>query len=81
MKAERITRLVFCLFFTAIATCTKAQDPPANTQGINEAGISDTLKSFWKTNELIIGVSVVAIMLLIVFFIRRKKKKGIDSVL
>lgn len=45
---------------------------------------ADALKRFWKTNELLIGVSVVALVALIAFFLWRKRKprkNNIDPVL
>lgn len=45
---------------------------------------ADALKKFWKTNELLIGVSVVALVGLIAFFLWRKRKperNNIDPVL
>ena len=46
----------------------------------DEKGITEEVKSFWKTNELLIGVSLVALLGLIVFFIWRKKKPGKNNI-
>ncbi len=46
----------------------------------DEKGITKEVKNFWKTNEILIGVSLVALLGLIVFFIWRKKKPGKNNI-
>lgn len=79
MKIKRITGLIFCIFLTAVFTQVWAQDSLSQSQKVNGADINETIKSFWKTNELIIGTSVVVLIILGSIFIWRKKKKSFDS--
>ncbi|HRI19310.1 MAG TPA: hypothetical protein PLA68_00085 [Panacibacter sp.] len=81
MKAKQITSFLLSLFLTTTATDVCAQDSSGSLKKGNENGITDSLKSFWKTNELIIGISVVVMLVLIIFLIWRRRKKSIDSVL
>lgn len=64
------------LLYTSAFTQLTNSDTLSNTSNSTTA----SLKRFWKTNELLIGVSAVALVGLIAFFLWHKRKPGSSNI-
>jgi hypothetical protein len=48
--------------------------------GKGKDGITKSVRQFWKRNEILIGISLVAVLILVVYFFWRKKKTSIGQI-
>ncbi|MEP7319304.1 MAG: hypothetical protein ABI921_11200 [Panacibacter sp.] len=69
-------KLIYSTSFSSLEN----DDTSSSKSNLNESSTAASLKRFWKTNELLIGVSVVALVALIAFFLWRKRKPGRNNI-
>lgn len=74
MKVKRIAAFFLCLFFAVTSAMAFNESDTARPAENKTTNISASVKDFWKTNELLIGISLVALTVGIVFFVWRKRK-------